>query len=110
MIMPTENRTLAFSNQELAEALGAHSSITKQPFANGLVESVDFEQDPRPVFKITVQDRHIARKTKVMLEPVHIAAALINYCRAKRVPLPRKAKKTLTVEHGRVVLNIIKEA
>ena len=107
--MPIENRTLSFNNQELAEALGGYNAITKQPFTSGMVVAVDLEQDPKPLFRIVVQDRQIARRTTVTLEPEHMAAALISFCRIKRVPLPRKAKKTLHVESGRVVLHIVKE-
>ncbi|NBC31341.1 MAG: hypothetical protein GVY13_01565 [Alphaproteobacteria bacterium] len=107
--MPFENRTLAFDSLELAEALTGHSAVTKKPFPSGIVVSVELEEDPKPVIKLTLQDYQIARKVTVAMEPEQMAAALIHYCKVKKVPLPRRSRKSLHVEDGRVLLKIIKE-
>lgn len=107
--MPFENRTLAFDSLELAEALTGHSALTKKPFPSGVVVSVEMEQDPKPVIKIAVQEYQIARKVNVAMEPEQMAAALIHYCRVKKVPLPRRSRKSLHVEDGQVLLKIVKE-
>lgn len=107
--MPLENRTLTFDSQELAEALTGHSAITKKPFPSGVVVSVHLEEEPKPVIKIAVQEYQIARKVHVAMEPEQMAAALIHYCRIKKVPLPRRSRKSLHVEDGQVLLKIVKE-
>lgn len=107
--MPLEHRTLTFDSVELAEALTGHSAVTRKPFPAGIVVSVELEQDPKTVIKVTVQDYHIARKVSVSMEPEQMAAALIHYCRVKKVPLPRRSRKSLHVEDGRVLLKIVKE-
>jgi hypothetical protein len=36
--------------------------------------------------------------------PTEVAAALIKFCRLKRIPLPRRAEKSLGVDQGRISL------
>jgi len=101
--MPNETRQIEFAHGELLEALTAYLGKPADPDHAGLTADVRVTDKPRPcvVYVLRDGDRE-ARSSE--LEPAALAAALIKYCIAHKIPIPRKAAKSIQVRGENVVL------
>ena len=104
--MPAEYRTLVFSQEEIRSALIDHSTRSRRSFPLGEIVNVEFRTEETDQVELVVRSDLYDEVNKVRLEPEFVAAALIRYCFLQRVPLPRNATKSLTVEQGQLCLKI----
>jgi hypothetical protein len=42
--------------------------------------------------------------TSMDFRPTEVAVALIKFCRLKKIPLPKRANKSLGIDHGQIAL------
>jgi hypothetical protein len=100
--MPSESRTLTFSNAEVIEALELFSEQAQRPLPEGGVKRLVFSNE-REV-KATVEPN--SGDTPMHFYEHEIAAALILYCNKHGIPVARRAIKSLQVAQDAVVLQL----
>jgi len=96
--MPAEIRHLLFSEAELTAALRSYSVTSGQNFSNNV--SVTFDDREKPV--VTVIDLKNNRKLSFAGE--RLTAALLLCCNKKKIPLPIRGVKEVTILNGRITL------
>lgn len=106
--MPTELRQIVFENVELRKALAQHFVDQPDRLPPGTIEAVGISQDELEIEVVVNQSGGATTTTLIPAE--HVAAALIAYCRANTIPLPRDAKKFLVVSGDNLALRIVLSA
>jgi len=104
--MPDETRRLHFSNLELYRALLEHSIRRGRRLPSGRILKVSMHEAPKPGFAVVIDDDLRHENAVVRFDLPSVAAALITYCRSRKVPLPRRARKSLTVVDRRICLEL----
>lgn len=107
--MIVERRQILFSPEALLEAVRLYSALPQQsdvPF--GLIASVSVKPaGASPVLDIVVQQSGASQLRKVPLAGLKIMAALLLLCRKRQIPVPKQAKKNITVEGQGLVLTVV---
>ena len=106
--MITEIRMLAFSAEALAEALRLFGQATHDRYYS-VVRDVEVRPGTTPVVTAKVgRDGSDTTDTETIetleFTSAEVAAALILFCRRRRIPLPRHAEKSLRVIGGELCL------
>ncbi|HEY4162119.1 MAG TPA: hypothetical protein VGM59_03590 [Dongiaceae bacterium] len=101
--MSTETRKIIFSTEEVIQAVSKHRRDEKQPLPESRIRGMKTEDGVVPKFVLQLEDRGDG-KTGIELRPAEIAVALIKFCRLKRIPLPKRADKSLALDDGHVTL------
>lgn len=108
--MPTELRRLVFSNSQLRAALDNYKRVAPEIAPRGRIVSVSLMHD-RPDPKVSVSYRDDSAGSDgdaaLELEPKSVAAALVLYCMEFDVPVPRNARKKLTMMGDNICLEIV---
>ena len=107
--MPTELRQIVFENVELRKALAQHFVDQPDRLPPGTIEAVGISQDELEI-EVKVAGSSGGAATATLIPAEHVAAALIAYCRANTIPLPRDAKKFLVVSGDNLALRIVLSA
>jgi hypothetical protein len=102
--MPTELRRIVFTNSELRQALDAHLAhgTAKLPFE--LLDSVKFVDDKENEIAVTTSVG--GGTVETVLSTALVAAALIKFCMATGVRLPRAAKKSISLSGDNLALDL----
>jgi hypothetical protein len=103
--MPTELRTIVFSQQEVLEALVALDRVSKQGWPAGQIMGLHLESEPALSVHLDLMATDGLRKRVAIAIP-NVAAALIGYCKSKRIPLARHARKSLQVVGDQLALRL----
>lgn len=104
--MPREMRRILFNEDELTDALRAFLEHRRQAFDGvSLLRCGAVTGDP-PEVEIIVRDRSAQKQTQTLCSH-HLAAALINYCVAHRIPMPRDSTKSVKRVTGGVALDML---
>ena len=103
--MPTEERRIIFTNEEVVGAIQALYHRAKEVFPPGNIWNVAISEDNGCQIDCDVVDGK-GRRDRVTLAGERLAAALILHCILNKIPLPAKAQKALTLVHGKLALNI----
>jgi hypothetical protein len=107
--MPTELRQIVFENAELRKALSQHFVDQPDRLPPGAIEAVGISQDELEI-ELQLAGQTSAASAPTVIPAEHVAAALIAYCRANTIPLPRDAKKYLVVSGDNLALRIVLSA
>src|SRR3954467_8090639 len=99
--MPSELRRIVFSNDELRQALDAYYLGIGKSLPVGYVRSARFAADPAQIV-ITIYDRREDQTHEAALNAAQVAAALIKFCFAHRIPIPKHAQKSLALSGDNV--------
>jgi hypothetical protein len=104
--MSSETRRITFSSAELIQAISQHRRDEKQPLPESRIRGSKVESAEGPVPRVTLLLDPTAGDgaTTVNLRPTEIAVALIKFCRLKKIPLPKRAEKSLGVDRGQIAL------
>jgi hypothetical protein len=104
--MTTETRRITFSSEELIQAISRHRRDEKQPLPESRIRGskVESGEGPIPRISLLLDPRGGDGATAMDFRPTEVAAALIKFCRLKRIPLPKRAEKSLGVDQGRISL------
>jgi hypothetical protein len=104
--MTTETRRITFSSEELVQAISRHRRDEKQPLPESRIRGSKVENGDGPIPRISLllDPRSGDGASAMDFRPTEVAAALIKFCRLKRIPLPRRAEKSLGVDQGRISL------
>ncbi len=102
--MPSEKRQILFRTPEVAQALTEYHRRMRTPLPAGTIvrcaaESDNPDSPPRIRLVIACDDPEACRPDgshrEVVVDGPALAAALILYCRDRRIPLPATADKSL---------------
>jgi hypothetical protein len=104
--MTTETRRITFSSAELIQALSRHRRDEKQPLPESRIRGSRVEKSEGPVPRVTLvlDPAGGDGATSMEFKPTEVAVALIKFCRLKRIPLPKRAAKSLAVDDGQIAL------
>jgi hypothetical protein len=104
--MPSELRRIVFSNDELRSALEDYLKGQKTPLPLGVITSVQLSDAPQGTVFLYLAGREDNDRASLALSPEKIAAALLRFCKRQRIPVPRRANKSLIVTGDNVALDI----
>jgi hypothetical protein len=104
--MSSEFRRITFTSEELIQAISRHRRDEKQPLPESRIRGsrVESGEGPIPRISLILDPSGAGETTTIDFRPTEIAVALIKFCRLKRIPLPKKAEKSLGVERGQIAL------
>mgnify|MGYP006291737517 CR=1 FL=1 len=103
--MVSEERWIAFSPPELCSAVSAYTAkVTAMPGLQvlRLTPAASPDLPPGAVLAHTASRQH----PSVTLTPVQLTCALITYCFARRIPLPKDGRKRVDLDGDRAVLHV----
>jgi len=103
--MVAEVRYLAFSPKDTVNAVSHYLRQVKRPLPHGQVVEYEAERSP-PGLHLVIRPDGQERNHAVRLSSEALAAAMVLYCRYRKVPLPAKAAKVLSVSGDRFVLMV----
>jgi hypothetical protein len=98
--MPSESRTLTFTNAEAKDALLEYCVTTKREIPSGGIRRLAFSNDDE--VKVTAEFN--ASAPPISFYQNEIAAALILYCNKIGIPVARRAIKTLEIAQDSIAL------
>lgn len=103
--MPTEIRHVLFTNEEAVVALREYCASSGRRFPSQVV-AFALNGGDRPYVRLIGQavanggDTSISFSTKELIEP------LLLYCKKKRIPLPARGAKDVTVVNNQLTLMV----
>jgi hypothetical protein len=107
-LMPDEFRRLTFSNAELKDAVHDNPDRKEKNVPTGDVTDVT---SVRPkdnfLFEITYFDFAKHKERKIRIDEDEALAAVITYCKARGIPLPRASRKVIRVINQKFCLDAL---
>ena len=105
-VMSSETRRITFSSAELIQAISQHRRDEKQPLPESRIRGAKVEsgEGPIPRVKLILDPAGGDGSDAIDFRATDVAVALIKFCRLKRIPLPKRAEKSLGVDHGQIAL------
>jgi|SRR5579883_418478 hypothetical protein len=100
--MPTEMRRIVFSGEELRAALDGHRVRPERPLPPGVIAALRMEGDGLVIDIAGAETPPVS----VSLKAAEVGAALVNYCRHCKIPVPKKATKSLALAGDRLALDV----
>jgi len=107
MRMPTEMRRIVFSNEELLNAINFFNSPNIPKLPEGVITSasVDPENKSNMILKFNSYNRDAERD--IIVPVASLGAVLINYCIKSKIPMSKKASKSLKIIGDNVSLELV---
>ena len=93
--MPEELRKILFAKDEVQAAVVDYCLRSKILLPDKNIEDLEVRADPEAMVVLRYADTGPVEPKEVELNRDQVAAALIRYCSAINVPLPRSAQKVL---------------
>lgn len=103
--MATETRLINFTNAEVKEALNDLCQLKGQNFPEGEVSLLFFNEG-----EMGVSISSGALDRLMSFDQHEIAAAIIRFCRKKKIPVPRRSHKSLQITQNTVTLQLTLES
>ncbi len=98
--MASEYRLIFFDQNEMCRALIEYNRQRRTPFPPGNLKKVVIDRDR---LNVTIQiDKDSGDMDKVTFDAASVAAALIVYCRERKIPLPAKSAKEMRLVADRL--------
>jgi hypothetical protein len=101
--MPSETRQIVFSTEELVAAVQLLYQRSHQLFPKGRIWDVAVSLENGCQVDLDIIDISNKRE-RVTVSGAKLAAALILFCIARKVPIPAAAQKSLAVLNNRLAL------
>lgn len=96
--MAREERTIMFYPAEVHQALAGFAQRHNRVMPPGELEALEFDPRREPALKLKL--RSATQPNSMEFRRAEVAAALILYCRDKRIPLPKNCHKQLVRHDG----------
>ncbi len=100
--MISEVRYLLFDEQDLLRAMIEYRKLRNQPLPAGTISEFKIQRKQPVTCTLSIREDQAGKKTEIIFTNELMRAALISYCRYKKVPLPVKAEKDLQVFGRRI--------
>jgi hypothetical protein len=107
--MIVETRRLAFSGDSLVDAVAVAlgSGVIKGPRLP--VTRYEIPEIEDTMLRVFLRQAPPLGPLQLDLSMSQVAAALINYCRFRRIPVPRSGRKKLATQGDAIILSITQE-
>lgn len=106
--MPIEDRRIIFDILETYQAL--YTLTQKQDEAprllSGIIDKIEEQGDDHNKINIYIVNPQNGKSGVVAYSRDFVAAALMMFCRGAGIPLPKKAKKSVLIRDGKLVLRV----
>lgn len=102
----TEIRQLVFPRDTLLDAILYVDRQNKGWLHRAVVQGIEIAGGDTLSVVVTAERDGAKAWTKVAFKPAEIAATMIRYCKANRIPLPRNAAKSLELQGDSLCLKI----
>ncbi len=105
--MPHEDRRVIFDYEETYKAvysLCVQKERPKPPL--GALTSVTEDEKDDSRIHMRVENPHEKEMSKLEYSRDFLAAALMFYCRGSGIPLPKRARKSVMIREGSVILRV----
>jgi hypothetical protein len=106
--MPIEMRRIVFSNDELRQALDAYLLSIGQSLPVGYLQGVRFGEDHSQVL-LTIYDRRREQTHEAKVDAAHVAAGLMKFCFSNGIPIPKQARKSISMAGDGLALDVRKQ-
>ncbi len=105
--MPTEMRRIVFSNEELLNAINFFNSPSIPKIPEGIITAASFDPVNKNniALKFTSYNRDAERN--IVISIADLGAVLISYCLKNKIPMSKKASKSLKIIGDNVSLELI---
>jgi hypothetical protein len=100
-----ELRCLVFTEAELIHAVVSRRRKIREPLPVGTVQKVTFEQGEELVTTLHMADDY-GKDCSLRLGAVEVAAAMVNFCIERKIPLPVASNKHLQLLNNSLSLMI----
>lgn len=107
--MPSESRTIIFSQQEVIDALVSYARARKMKVPPGVVRDVEVTGDVEFIVSLEIFDDREGRINSLIFTFDEAGAAMIHYCIASKIPLPRDGVKSLQYQSGAISLHMTRD-
>ena len=102
--MPSEMRKMVFTEEELRAALVNYALRTNKKLPNATIDKIQLEEKEGISATIIYRHDESEEAKTVVFEETHVAAAIVLFCRAHEIPLPREARKVLVPADNSVAM------
>lgn len=105
--MPQEDRYITFTNEEVYKAL--HALCAQKNIAlpaSSRITHIQREGEEKDTVSMILENPITKELKKENYKDDFMAAALMMYCRASKVPLPKTAQKSILIKNSKVVLRV----
>lgn len=102
----TEIRHLIFSRDTLLDAILYGERAADGWLSRAAVHGISVRGGESIAVVVTAEREGHRKLSEVTFGPAQVAAAMIRYCRALRIPLPRGSQKSIEVQGDNVCLKI----
>lgn len=99
-----ENRQIVFSKMALLEAVLMQLKKLQQKIPVGKIEDIEAQDGAVVAVTLQLRDLHTNKLHGLPVAPEALAAGLIAFCLDHRIPVPRRAAKSLRMIDGQVAL------
>lgn len=105
--MPQEDRRILFDNDEVYKALFTFCAQkqVKQPPPGHIVKIAPNDNNGGD-FRFEIQNPLNGHHVSMEFGQDFLAAALMVFCRGVGIPLPKKARKTVLLNEGQIILRV----
>jgi len=98
-----ELRCIVFNEKEVVTAVIDHRHSKRKPLPVGMVRGIAINTDGRNTCSLKLED-YDGKRNAVSITEAELAAALIEYCLSRRIPMPRKSDKEINVVGGDIMM------
>jgi len=98
-----ELRCVTFTEQEAVSAVVDHRHAQRHLLPGGMVRGLALNIDGKNTCVLKMED-YDGNKTNVLVKEQQVAAALVAYCLSRKIPMPRRSRKTIEVIGGDITL------
>ena len=105
--MPTEDRRIIFSFEELYQALYAmcmQKEMRRMPV--GAIKSIAKSTIAADQYTLWIEDDYTMQSSELNFGGDFIAAALMVMCRSLGIPMSKKARKSVEIDGAKVILRL----
>ena len=104
--MPSEVRIIVFTAEDVLEAIEGFDATAEKRLFRGKAIDCHVRKHPKVHAILEVERAGGEEIDTVDLNSSQLAAALISFCRERRIPLPRNARKELDVIDDQLALRL----
>ncbi len=104
--MPSEFRRVTFTNNELIEAIHDHNLVSRDKLPAGMIVTCKPVSEPDVAVRLELVDQGSGEARLAFLSPEVVAAALLRYCKKRRIPMPKQATKSIEIHENGISLNV----
>lgn len=105
--MPTEMRRIVFSNEELLNAINFFNSPDIPKLPEGVITSASVDPANKANIALKFNSYNRDAERNIVISIANLGAVLINYCIKNKIPMSKRAGKTLKIIGDNVALELV---